>query len=160
MATLYELEDKYNFLYNLDFDEAEGDDWLKEIESVEADFETKAENIAKVQKNNNANIESRKAEIKRLQDLNKRDENTNKRLTGYLKNSMEATGKLKFSTPLFSFYIKKNAPSLDIETEEHISDEYYKVEKKLDKKELLADIKEGLLVDGVSVKQTESLVIR
>lgn len=158
--TLYELADKFQFLYNFDFQEEESEDWLKAMEEVDAAIEEKADNIARFQKNRKANIEARKAEIKRLQDLNKRDERALENTNHYLKDAMEVTGKRKFKTELFSFYIKQNPLSLNVETEKYIDDEYFKIEKKLDKCKLLADIKEGLVVDGVTTMRTESLVIR
>ena len=73
---------------------------------------------------------------------------------------MEQTGRKKVKTKLFTVSLQKNAPSLEITDEKNIDDSYYIVERKLNKRELLSDIKEGLIVDGVELKQTESLRIR
>ena len=73
---------------------------------------------------------------------------------------MEQTGRKKVKTELFTISIQKNTPALDITSEDNIGDEYYKVERTLNKKDLLKDIKEGLIIDGVGIKQTESLRIR
>ena len=73
---------------------------------------------------------------------------------------MIATDKKKFKTEYFSFNIQKNAPSLDITSEINIPNEYYITERKLQKKELLDAIKKGAEIDGVALKQSESLRIR
>jgi len=73
---------------------------------------------------------------------------------------MIVTDKKKFKTEYFSFNIQKNAPSLDIANEDHIPDKYYITERKLQKRELLDAVKGGLEVDGVLLKQSESLRIR
>ena len=73
---------------------------------------------------------------------------------------MEMQGRKKVKTELFSFNIQKNTPSLEIRDEKNIDDSYYVIERKLNKRELLNDIKEGLIVDGVELKQSESLRIR
>lgn len=87
-------------------------------------------------------------------------ENKVKWLKQNLQASMELQGRKKVKTDLFSFNIQKNAPSLEITNENNIDDSYYVIERKLNKRELLSDIKEGLIVDGVELKQTESLRIK
>lgn len=159
---LYELAEQYQFLYDFDFSEEEEDLWLAQLEGLEDAIELKADNIARLILDIEGMMEARKKEMERLKMANRVDKNKIKRLKAYLQDAMERSDKRKFKTELFSFNIRKNAPSLLIESEENISDEYFKekTEIKLDKRELLADMKEGLIVDGVSLQRTESLVIR
>ena len=74
---------------------------------------------------------------------------------------MKVTGKNKFKGQLFSFSIQKNPPSLNVDDEKLIPEEYW-IEQApvLDKKTLLAALKSGEEIPGVSIKQTESLRIR
>lgn len=159
---LYELAEQYQFLYDFDFSEEEEDLWLMQIEALEDAIELKADNIARLILDIEGMMEARKIEIERLKTANQVDKNKIERLKAYLKDAMERSDKRKFKTELFSFNIRKNAPSLLIESEENIPDEYFKekTEIKLDKRELLADMKEGLVIDSVSLQRTESLVIR
>ncbi|MVX58192.1 hypothetical protein E5983_00695 [Streptococcus danieliae] len=159
---LYELAEQYKFLYDFDFSEEEEDLWMAQLEVLDDAIELKADNIARLILDIEGMMEARKKEMERLKMANRIDENKIKRLKSYLQDAMERSDKRKFKTELFSFNIRKNAPSLLVESEENIPDEYFKekTEIKLDKRELLADVKEGLIVDGVSLQRTESLVIR
>lgn len=161
MARLYELSQEYRNLMDLLEEEDENQElYAHTLEIIDEEIEDKAESIAKVIKEIEGEIEISKAEEKRLATRRKTKENKIQFLKMYLENEMRVTGKTKFKTNLFSFGIQKNPPSLNIEREDNIPEEYFKVVKNLDKKELLKDIKEGLVVDGVSVKQSESLRIR
>ena len=124
-------------------------------------IEDKAENIAKLIKTLEADVSGFKAEEKRLADRRKSLENRVTGLKNYIDNSMKVTGKNKFKGQLFSFSIQKNPPSLNVEDEKLIPEEYW-IEQApvLDKKTLLAALKSGEEIPGVSIKQTESLIIR
>lgn len=137
-----------------------GEDVTDTLESIEFDFEAKAENIAKLMAELTGNAESLKKEEERLYQRRKAIENNANTLKRYLETEMMNTGKTKFKTDLFSFGIQKNPPSLDISTEENIPDKYYVIERKLQRAELLKDIKTGVEVEGVELKQTEGLRIR
>ena len=78
-------------------------------------------------------------------------------------NSVEKTAvriRNKIKTDLFSLNIQKNPPSLNVISEENVPDEFYIVERKLQRTELLKAMKAGLEVEGVEIKQGESLRIR
>jgi len=77
-----------------------------------------------------------------------------------LQSSMLVLDKRKFKTDLFSFNIQKNAPSLKILDESKIPEDYYKIEKKLNKNDLKEAVKKGLFEDAAKLVQTESLRIR
>ena len=82
------------------------------MEAVEGELEIKAENYAKVMKNLEADVAGIKAEIDRLSERKKTIENNIKNMKSALQMAMETTGKTKFKTELFSFGIRKNAPSV------------------------------------------------
>lgn len=74
---------------------------------------------------------------------------------------MRAVDKLKFKTKLFSFNIQNNPPSVDITDEKLIPQEFFIDQApKLDKKSLLAALKDGKEIEGATIKQTKSLRIR
>nr|DAX37135.1 MAG TPA: resistance protein [Caudoviricetes sp.] len=158
---LIELTDIYKNILNLiDSGESTEDELKRALNQIEDEIETKAQNIAFVLKEIDSDIEKFKSMEDEFARKRKRLENSKVNLKQYLESNMIATDKKKFKTEFFSFNIQKNTPSLNIVNEDFIPDEYYIFEKKLLKRELLDAIKGGLEVDGVSLKQSESLRIR
>ena len=158
---LFELTENYVKFFT-EFDNAnEITDEMQEMaNNLNVEIEEKCDNYAKMIKNLEADVEAYKNQEKIFNEKRKVAENKVKWLKQNLQASMELQGRKKVKTDLFSFNIQKNAPSLEIRDENNIDDSYYVIERKLNKRELLNDIKEGLIIDGVELKQTESLRIR
>lgn len=154
---LYELTEMYENLLNLDLEEEELQGHLKNIDD---EIEIKAENIAKVLRSLDTEVEAYKKEIERFTLKKQSAENRAKGLKSYLQEAMEAVDKKKFKTDLFSFNIQKNAPSLRILDESKIPEDFYKIERKLDKMEFKKAVKEGLYKEAAELVQSESLRIR
>ena len=158
---LFELTENYVKFFTM-FEEA--DEITEELEEMANNLniaiEEKSDNYVKMIKNLDADVEAFKNVEKQFNKKRKTAENKIAWLKKNLQASMEQTGRKKVETELFTISIQKNTPSLDITSEENIGDEYYKVERTLNKRDLLNDIKEGLIIDGVGIKQTESLRIR
>ena len=154
---LYELTEIYLNLKDMDIEEG---DLNAALENIDDEIETKANNIAKVLRDFDGDIEALKFEEERLAKKRKAIENRQKQLKEYLQNAMLVLDKRKFKTDLFSFNIQKNAPSLKIIDESKIPDDYYKIEKKLNKNDLKEAVKNGLFEDAAELVQTESLRIR
>ena len=160
MAKLYELATGYkNIEYHIEL----GED-TEELESVlnnlNDEIEDKAENIAKLIKNYEADIEAFKTEEKRIAERRRTLENIVKRLKEYLFNNMKLTNKTKFKKGTFSFNIVKNPPSAEITNADIISSDYKVLTETIDKKAILTDLKKGKDVQGAILKQSESLRIR
>lgn len=158
---LFELTENYvKFFTMLE----EADEITEELEEMANNLniaiEEKSDNYVKMIKNLDADVEAFKNVEKQFNKKRKTAENKIAWLKKNLQASMEQTGRKKVETELFTISIQKNTPSLDITSEENIGDEYYKVERTLNKRDLLNDIKEGLIIDGVGIKQSESLRIR
>ena len=158
---LFELTENYvKFFTMLE----EADEITEELEEMANNLniaiEEKSDNYVKMIKNLDANVEAYKNQEKIFNKKRKTAENKISWLKKNLQASMEQTGRKKVETELFTISIQKNTPSLDITSEDNIGDEYYKIERTLNKRDLLNDIKEGLIIDGVGIKQTESLRIR
>lgn len=159
---LYEISQRYRnleeLLDNPDIPRGAVQDSLNEIGE---EFETKAENIAKLIKNMDGDIEILKSEEKRLSSKRKAIENNQKRLKDYLDAEMKATGKTLIKGTIFKLAIQKNAPSVNVIDEKLIPESYWvEQEPVLDKKTLLVALKNGEEIPGVEIKQTESLRIR
>lgn len=158
---LFELTENYvKFFTMLE----EADEITEELEEMANNLniaiEEKSDNYVKMIKNLDADVEAFKNVEKQFNKKRKTAENKIAWLKKNLQASMEQTGRKKVETELFTISIQKNTPSLDITSEDNIGDEYYKVERTLNKRDLLNDIKEGLIIDGVGIKQSESLRIR
>lgn len=159
---LYELTENYRNLQEL-LDNPEIDQELitKALDEVGEQLEEKAENIAKLIKTLEVEVNGYKTEEKRLADRRKTLENRITGLKSYIDATMKATGKKRFKGQLFSFNIQKNPPSVKITDNTLIPKEYYiQQEPVLDKKTVLAELKNGVIVPGTELSQTESLRIR
>jgi hypothetical protein len=158
---LFELTENYVKFFT-EFESAdEVTEKMQEMaDNLNVEIEEKCDNYAKMIRNLEADVEAFKNQEKIFNEKRKSAENKVKWLKQNLQASMELQGRKKVKTDLFSFNIQKNAPSLEITNENNIDDSYYVIERKLNKRELLNDIKEGLIVDGVELKQSESLRIR
>ena len=154
---LYELTEMYLNLKDMDIEE---EDLNSALENIDDEIETKADNIAKVLRDFDGDIEALKSEEERLAKKRKAIENRQKHLKEYLQNAMLVLDKRKFKTDLFSFNIQRNAPSLKILDESKIPEDYYKIERKLNKNDLKEAVKNGLFEDAAELVQTESLRIR
>lgn len=158
---LFELTENYvKFFTEFDNVDEITDEMQEMANNLNVEIEEKCDNYAKMIKNLEADVDAYKNQEKIFNEKRKVAENKIKWLKQNLQASMELQGRKKVKTDLFSFNIQKNAPSLEITDEKNIDDSYYVVERKLNKRELLNDIKEGLIIDGVELKQTESLRIR
>lgn len=165
MSSLYDLKNQWLYLYELmDDPDIDEDTVLDTIEGVDGEIEVKAEGYAKVITQLNADIEGLKKEIDRLQSRKKTIENNIDRMKSALQTAMQATGKTKFKTELFSFGIQKNPPSVIMDEPyiENIPEEYLiPQEPKIDRAKIKEDLKAGKVLDGLAhLEQSESLRIR
>jgi hypothetical protein len=161
MAKLYELTEQYNNLLELVENPDVPQELLEQsLNQINEELDVKLENIAKVIKSMEVDAKGLKEEERRLSNRRKSLENKMKSLKEYVENSMRATSVKKVKGKVFTLCIQKNAPSVEIREEESIPQEYFILEKKLVKKDILAALKEGKEVPGAAIKQTESLRIR
>ena len=158
---LYKLTENYNNLLELLEDENVPNDLIQQsLNDVKDDIENKAENIAKLVRQLDAESKALEDEEKRLANRKKTLKNRSKGLKNYLQASLESVGLKKVKTKLFNITIQKNPTSLNVTDEDSIPDKYFVTEKNLLKTDLLQDLKDGKTIDGVNLKQGESLRIR
>lgn len=161
MASLFDLSTDYQQLYDL-IAEQEDEQILKDtLASINDAIEDKADGYVAVIKTLESDNKAIDEEIKRLRQRKTSNQNGVKRLKESLQEVMEQTGKEKFKTALNTYSIANNPPSLDITDESLIPKQYYiEQQPKLDKKELLKVVKDGLEIKGVELKQSRSLRVR
>ena len=165
MASIYELTDDFLRIQDMMEDpELDPQTLADTFEAVDGELELKAESYAKVMKNLEGDLAGIKAEIDRLTSKKKAIENNIKNMKATLQSVMEATGKTKFKTELFSFGIQKNAPSVVIDEQyiENIPEEYLKFrEPEIDKIAIKDAINNGVDLSGIAhLEQSQSLRIR
>lgn len=162
MASLYELTSDLRELQDIDFTEAQEEQINQIKDIIKAQIDSKGTGIIAVIRNEESDIEALKAEIKRLQDLKKSKENRIENLKKYTKECLEDANIKKVSTSLGNMTVRKNPASVEIIDESLISYDYKRVitEIKVDKKAILADLKEGVVVEGATLKNSTSLMIK
>ena len=89
-------------------------------------------------------------EIDRLTTRKRMVDNLDKRLKNYVHVCMVKAGMKKLEYDTFTVAIQKNPPSVEIEDEEKIDGKYKEIVQvvKLDKKQILSDMKAGAEVEG------------
>lgn len=156
---LYELTDAYQRL--LDLADDTDSDFTDALADLSDDIEFKVESIAKLVKTLESKESAYKAEKDRFAEKEKVVANKIKRLKEYVQESMDQVGAKKIEGELFTVAIQKSPVSLKIEDERYIPEGYWvPQEPKLNKKELLEDLKQGTEVVGVELTQGEHLRIR
>lgn len=171
MANIYELTGELLALMDLLYDEdINEDDLLRACEAVELAIEDKADGYAKILKNMDADIRSIQSEERRLKERRQALEHRQARLKYNLESSMRAIGKTKFKTELFSFGIQKNPAKVEVNNpdafvkwcQENGRDDLLKYRDPEVNKTALKEaiMKDGEIIDGAEVVQTEGLRIR
>ena len=162
MTSLYELTSDLKELQEIDFTETDRDEVEAIKEIIKEQIESKGTGIIVVVRNLEADIEVIKTEIKRLQDLKKLKENKIENLKKYTKECLEEADIKKLSTSLGNISIRKLPGSVEVLEEDSRPAEYKKevVTVTVDKKSILADLKEGVVVPGVTLKTGTSLTIK
>ena len=120
---MHEIAEKFQELLYIAKTEDLPKEALKDtFESLNLEFEDKAENTAIVIKELEAVVSKLKKEVERLNNRISSIDNNIKRLKFDLESAMKAAGKTKFNTLLFSFNIQKNGGKLPVIVDSDIED--------------------------------------
>lgn len=164
MAKLYEIKNEFNELLLMADEQGLSIDDIKDtMDGIEFEFEEKADSTANMIKTLIADADSVKAEKDRLAKRETALRNSADNLKKYLETMMLEVKKKKFKTTLFSFNIQKNPKTVNVEVEELLPKKYLiKQPDKVNRKQLLDDLKAGVLEENENMRlvQTESLRIR
>lgn len=161
IPSLYRISQEQQALNELLF-EAEGE-LTPELEEAlainEANLTLKAENYATSMAMFAASVEAAKTERKRLDAYIKRAENAQERMKNALSTALETFGldRLEVGTYRISF---RKSEAVIVDDELTVPDEYIIVETKVNKAQLKADLKEGLVVSGAHLETRKNIQIR
>ena len=164
--TLYDLTNDYMELLELaedpDIDEQA---FLDTLEGIEGALEDKADNYAKCMRMLEADAKGIKAEEERLAKRRKTIEGNVSRMKSALQYAMEATGKTKFKTQLFSFNVQNNPASVVMDESDvaNIPERFLKYkDPEIDRKAIKDAIKSGDedAMDIAHLEQTRGLRIK
>ena len=160
--TLYELAESYNQL-NEWLETAEDPEVIRDtLDAVEEAFDAKVENIVKLIRSKEAEIEAIDAEMKRLKQREERLKRDIEWLQTYVQTEMERTGKERVKSSLFNITLAFNPPAVNVLNEAEIPEEFVTVKEMrcIDKRAILERFKQGELVPGVEIVRKKSLKIR
>lgn len=161
--TLYEMTEDYKALLLMAEDPDTDPEIIKDtMEGMEGAIEEKAEGYAIVMKELETSEMALKNEIDRLNARRLTISNNIRCMKLALQEAMEATGKTKFKTTLFSFGIQKNPPSVVLDVDPGVLPDKYLIPQapKVDKTKIKDDLKAGIDIGVAHLEQTESLRIR
>ncbi|PHE75180.1 ATPase [Bacillus wiedmannii] len=158
---LYELTNNYNELQMMIEDGVDPSALQDTLQAIEESIQDKSQNIALLIKNLEADTEAIKLEEKRLVERRRAVENNCKSLKDYLYQQMTLLEVKRIKGELITVSIQNNPPSLDVLESAIVPTEYLVMQApKIDKKSLLSAIKNGLEVEGVTIKQTSGVRLR
>ena len=164
--TLYELTGQYRPLYEMlsagDIDEQTFRDTIESCGLDEA-IEDKADNYAYVIKQMEADVSVIEQEVARLNARKYSLVSNAQRVRHNLQEAMYAIGKTRIHTPRFTFNVQPNPPSVVIDADAQLPDEFMRVipeRREPDKTAIKDALKEGRAVEGCRLEQKESLRIR
>lgn len=166
---LFEIAQEYQEIINelYDEDDNENPQAIARLEANTMALEKKSLSISSWIRNMEIEKETL-CEAKRQIDQAKKNilareralENKIDRWKGYILNNMEARGIKEIKCPYFVIKLRKNNPSVDDYAQDQIPDEYWIIERKLNKLKMLSDMKVGVIIPGAELKQNMRLDIR
>lgn len=157
---LYELAQNYAQLLET-AEEMESEALVDTLASLQDAIEDKAENIAKLIKNLEADAKIIKEEEQRLAERRRAIEAKVDKLKMYLQEQLETAGIEKVKRPTITVAIQANPPSVDVIDEKAIPNDFLIPQApKVDKRSILERLKKGESVPGVALKQTKGVRIR
>ena len=124
-----------------------------ELAALEIEFDDKIENCIAYLKNIRAEEEALSAEIKRLTARKKAAQNRADSLKRYTLTEMELAGKVGVQVGVHKARLAKSQDAVIVLDETLVPDFYVKIERKVQKREILCWYKEtGEILDGIEIE--------
>jgi hypothetical protein len=159
---LYEIKDQYlELLRKIENDEIPEDCIADTLEGVEGEFQDKADNIACLIKQLEAEGDAINAEVDSLKARATQKQVKADRLKEYLFNTFKTLGKDKIETARNVLQVKKNPASVSlVEGFDNIAYMTTKTIVAPDKELIKRLLKDGVEIDGARLETKERLVIK
>lgn len=158
--TLRELTEGYKNLFDVACESNSPEELDYALAMIDDAIEEKADGYAVILAEMAGQEEVLSKEIERLTKKKRVLHNNQRRMKENLQYAMNETGKRKFKTDYYSFSIQKNPPRLVVDDEEAIADDYFVIERSLDKSLLKQALNKGYEVNGAHLERGESVRIR
>ena len=162
MSSIYNITSDFLQLLEMAQDEEVDQETLKDtLESVQMEFDDKADAYANIMTALSADSNGIKAEIDRLKARKDAIDKNIDNMKRVLEEAMTTVGRPKIKTLTHTFYIGKNAPSVNIIDDSAIPKEFLIPQPdKVDRNEIKKYLKENGNASWAELVQTESLKIR
>lgn len=140
----------------LDEDGCITDEAMQELDSLKVARETKLENCGLVYKSLTAEAKALREEEVALAERRRRKESNAERLKAYIDNSLAGenleTARIKYSY--------RKSTSVQIDNEDDLPEDYWKIQATPDKTKLRDDLRSGVLVPGAELVTNHNLQIK
>lgn len=132
------------------------------LDSIGTDLKDKAINIGSLVQNLEAEANAIDEAVKKMQDRQSRLMNKILSLKDYLKHNLESCAVKEIKSPEFDIRIKTNPPSVVINNESEIPEQYYKetVTKRIDKLSISQQLKNNIFIPGATLETRTRIEIR
>jgi superfamily II RNA helicase len=159
---LYEINQKFQQIWDMVSDDESDLELLENcLQSMEGELEEKAENMAKMIKSLEADEKAIKEEEDRLKARRKAFENRREGMKNWLEANLIQMGIDKVKCSTFTVSIQNNPQSVNVIDQKLIPKKYFTTpEPELRKKDILEDLKAGVVVPGAEIQQTKGIRIR
>lgn len=162
---LHELTGEYLKLSEMFFDDSIDESALYiEMDKVKGEINVKMENYAIATQNMAALAKSMKDAEEKINARRKKLEDRIENIKSYIKYNMDRLQIHRISSPYLNIQIKNNPPSVRVNNEDQIPSEYMVQPEpqpmRPDKRKILEDLKEGVVIEGVELVKTTRLEIK
>lgn len=163
MKPLYEIANKYQELMAqvMECDELSIEQ-LANIESIDGNLQEKAINIGALVKNLEVQQDGIEKAISSMNERSIKIQSKINHLKEYLKVNLERCEIKEVNSPYFDIKIKLNPASVIIKDEQLIPDQYFReiLTKRVDKMLLSKELKNNIMIPGVSLERQTRLEIK
>ena len=168
---LYEYAEEFGALFD-SLDEMDGEEmeqaWFDTLESIEAEFEDKAENLIAFIKELNAQAAILREQEKAFAERRRAKEHHAERLKKYLLGCMNTVGRKKIDRPLGCASVRNNAETPRFADEgafiawaKNNAGELLRYkDPEIDKKAVKRCLQEGHEIVGVTLERSQSVIIK
>ena len=157
---LYELINDYQeIIESEEFNEEVKDEILS---AITEELQSKESNLIHVSRNFKSDIERIDIEIKRLQALKKSKQNAYDRYKGYVSDCLKKLGFEKIKSTFGTIYfVRKESVQIDDSVDlSKLGEDYATVNYTPNKTALKKALENGEVIDGVTLKESESIVFK